>query len=631
MKRTGAFVAVLISFALATACIGDCALAQDAKERFKLLPRTTVAARHPEGRPEWSRSPAPVCIDGPGEQIDTRRFPHPESRPVIRRTPPIELPAPAVEEVPASKIPREFTPWWQAATFGPLRQSPAHIEVDVNSLIVDTLRHSARVRSISDNVVISQSITTRADSEFDTHAFMESKLVRTSVPTGSTLEAGANVPRLREEDWFYSAGVRRKNQYGGRLEAAQQIGLRNSNSNFFFPDNQGNSRLTLSYNQPLLNGAGTSYNNSLIVLANIDTCVALHRTAAELQDHLLSVAEAMWELHHQRTILLQKQRHLNRAEVILERLEKRRSLDSLESQIVRARSAVSMRRAELIRAGTAIRNAEARLRALVNSPTMLANRQAELVPVQPPRWSFVPVSMEDAVLTALENRPEINAAAQEIEAARVRLDVARNELLPVLDVVLETYVSALRGAYDIGNSLADQFSVGEPSYAAGFAFELPINRRSAKANHQRRQVELRQLSNRLQTAIEIVHADVEVAVREVETAYRELQARFTSMIAAELDVQYLQRRWEELPGDDRAASFSLADLLDAHDRLVLEEVSFDRAQADYTLSFAKLNRATGTLLQHEQIELLEANEDGLPAILFEKINADFEALSPSDD
>ena len=212
-----------------------------------------------------------------------------------------------------------------------------------------------------------------------------------------------------------------------------------------------------------MNRAGKAYNTSLIVLANIDTRIASDRTAAELQDHLLAVTETLWELYLQRSVLLQKQRHLGRAKVILVRLEKRRNVDSLDSQIARARAAVTMRGAELIRAATAIRNAEARTRALVNSPDMLANRDSELVPVQPPMGQFVPITMQDALIAALENRPEIDAATEEIQAARVRLNVTANELLPVLDVVLETYVSGLRGDHDIGRSWVDQFSVGEPS------------------------------------------------------------------------------------------------------------------------------------------------------------------------
>lgn len=536
----------------------------------------------------------------------------------VESPPAVDAPPPVVEELFDSVIPADFVPWWQRELLRPLRGMNAELTVDLNSLIVDTLRHSSQVRAISDNVIIAQTSIARAQAEFDVHAFMESKFVRTSVPTGSTLDAGFNVPRLRDEDFFYSAGVRRKNEFGGKFEVAQQFGSRDSNSQFFFPSNQGNARFTLSYNQPILNGAGECYNSSLIVLADIDTRIAAQRTAAELQDQLLVVTEAMWELFRQRAVLIQKRRHQARAAVILERLEKRREVDSLESQIARARAAVSMRRSEVIRADTSARNAESNLRAQVNSPAMLANRHAELVPIQIPTRDFLPISLEESMLTALENRAEVNTAIQEIDAARVRLGIAQNELLPVLDVVLETYVTGLQGDYDVGQAWVDQFGDGEPSYTAGFVFEVPLYRRAANAALQRRQVELRQLTSRFQIAVEQLHAEVEIAVREVETAYRELQAKYTSMVAAEIDVQYLQRRWEELPGDDRAASFLLADLLDSQDRLAFEELGFASAQVDYALSLTKLNRATGTLLKHERVEAIEAYQECLPMLLYEK-------------
>jgi len=529
-------------------------------------------------------------------------------------------------------IPSDFQPWWQAGVLRPIRESPQHITIDVNSLIIDTLRYSAQVRTISDNAIIAETSITRAAAEFDVRGFMETKLVRTSVPTGSTLEAGVDVARLREEDWFYRAGFRKKNTFGGRFEFAQKIGSKESNSEFFLPAQQGNSRLTLSYNQPLLNGAGEAYNSSLILLADVDTRVAANRTAVELQDQLLEVTQSMWELYVQRSLLLQKRRHLERATLIHNRLVKRRHVDSLGSQIARAGAAVAMRRTELIRAGTSIRNAEAFLRALVNSPAMLSDRRRELVPIQTPLSYFVPVDLEDALLTAIQNRPDIDAAAQEIEAARIRLDMARSELLPVLDAVLETYVSGLRGEFNIGRSFIDQFSMGEPSFTAGFVFEAPIHGRTARANHLRRQVELRQLSNKFQVAIQTLNADVEVAVREVETTFREMQSKYQSMVAAESDARYLQRRWESLPGDDRAASFMLEDLLDSQDRLAGSEFEFTQSQADYTISLTLLNRATGTLLKHERIELIRASDDcGVPMILFEKTGAAPENLPPSQE
>ena len=539
-------------------------------------------------------------------------------------------PLPAVENQPTPEtvLPRDGVPWWQVQSLKPLGQSPTTISVDVDSLVVQTLRYSARVQAISDTAIIAETNITRADAQFDASAFMESKFIRNSIPTGSTLEAGFNVPRLREEDWFYRAGLRRQNAAGGRFEIAQRVGIHDSNSNFFFPANQGNARMTLSYNQPLLNGAGVAYNTSLIVLAKFDTRIAIDRSAAELQDHLVEVTETLWQLYLQRCVLLQRQKHFERAQSIMTRLERRRDVDSLESQIARARAAVALRRTAVIRADTAIRNAESHLRSLVNSPDLLANRTMELVPRHAPSSDLVSVDMQRALITGLENRPEINAATQEVEAARVRLGVAQKELLPVLDAVLETYVSGLNGDYNIGRSLGDQFTLGGPSYTGGLVFDMPLGRRAAKANQTRRQAELRQLCSRFKATVETVTSEVEVAVREVETAYRELQAKDQAMQACDADMQYLQRRWEMVPGEDRAASFMLEDLLDAQDRLALSEFNVAQGQVEYTLSLTRLNRALGTLLKHEQVAIIRSSEQGAPKILFEKRDTARETLLP---
>ncbi len=248
--------------------------------------------------------------------------------------------------------------WWEGATISNLRPAVPALAININSLIYDALQNSARVQSVSEYVAIAESEICTAQAGFDPKLFAETKYNRLSIPTGTSLDAGFNVLRLREHNWYYSTGFRQKNMRGGNWELAQRIGTKDSNSQFFTPDNQGNSRLSLSYTQPLLSGAGRPYNQSLIVLATIDTRIAADRTTAELQDYLLSVTEAYWEIYRQRTAMLQKKLNFERASLILNYLQQRRDIDSTESQIAVVQSAVSLRAAELVQAETLIRNAE---------------------------------------------------------------------------------------------------------------------------------------------------------------------------------------------------------------------------------------------------------------------------------
>lgn len=533
---------------------------------------------------------------------------------------PADLPAPLQQhedDALFEEIPAGYVPWWRQSVLQPLRAAPRVHQVDLDALIISALAYSPRVRAVSEDVLIQETAVVEAQATFDVRAFAESKFFRKSEPIGNVLETGGP-PRLRDEDFAFSAGLRKRTPLGGSWEVSQEIGMRNSNSRFFTPEQQGNSCLVLSFDQPLLNGFGRAYNTSLIILADLDTTVAMDQTTAALEQQLTHIAEAYWELYLQRSALVQKRQHLERACAVLVELEQRRGVDALESQIVRARAAVAARQAELVRSAASVRNIEARMRALTSAPDLRSNPHAELIPQDPPETVRVEVSLPDALVTALQHRPEIDAASHEIRAASVRLKMSKNELLPALDLVLETYVMGIDTDYDIGQAWSDQFSVGEPSYSAGLVFEVPLHRRAAKARLQRRSLELRQVTEQFDETIAVLSAEVEIAVRDVTATYQEMVGKYRAMLAAQAEVDYASQRWQLMSGEDRSASLLLEDLLDAQDRLVTEEYGFALAQHLYTVSQTKLKRATGTLLQHEGVEAVRFCQGGLPQLQFQK-------------
>ena len=116
---------------------------------------------------------------------------------------------------------------------------------------------------------------------------------------------------------------------GGQFEASQRFGFEDNNSIYYkiptYLCPKGPPGSALSYTQPLLNGAGRAYNESVIVLAAIDAGVAADQFAAELQNHLLEVNKAYWTLYLERVTLLEKRHLLHEAEEILSELEARKN------------------------------------------------------------------------------------------------------------------------------------------------------------------------------------------------------------------------------------------------------------------------------------------------------------------
>jgi hypothetical protein len=197
--------------------------------------------------------------------------------------------------------------------------------------------------------------------------------------------------------------------------------------------------------------------------------------------------------------------------------------------------------------------------------------------------------------------------------------MSQKDLLPALQMVLETYAMGLDGGYDVTTAFGNQFSNGAPSYSAGLLFEVPLGNRAAQARYRRRQLEMRQLQNQLQTSLEQVKVDVELAVREVETYYREMNAQYEVMRASARELEYLMQRWQRLPGEDGAAGLILDDILSAQNVLVEAENSFVRAQAAYNVALVGLQRATGTMLQEEGVSVSISYSEELPRVIAEKV------------
>ncbi len=120
-----------------------------------------------------------------------------------------------------------------------------------------------------------------------------------------------------------------------------------------------------------------------------------------------------------------------------------------------------------------------------------------------------PCRMQAELAQALNCNPSLRAASEKIAAARVRLRVAENDLRPTLNLVVESYLHGLNGDYDLGQSLADQFAQGRPSYAGGLSYQRPYKNQVASAILRERRLDLRQLLLQLDQTMLAVSSDTQ--------------------------------------------------------------------------------------------------------------------------
>lgn len=535
---------------------------------------------------------------------------------VAEKTNPAQSELQQAADVPAVAI-SEKEMWWDHAVRSAIRPDDQTVLISVEDLLIRALQWSPQVKVFSELPVIRETSIIEADAAFDWHAFLDSRWDDTSDPVGNDLTVGGGGDRFNDHNLTAAMGARKRTRTGGNFEVAQRFGFQDNNSTFFVPDPQGTSRLVLSYTQPLMRGRGRCYNESLTVLARLDTNIATDEFHRQLQSHLLEVVRAYWGLYLERGVYLQQSRAYQRSVEIYERLKQRREIDAIESQLISAEAEVKSRRSRLKRSGVAVRNAEDRIRALVSDPA-LEGEHIELVPQDGPSYADFPVSMSESLTIAIQHRPEVNQALKQIQAACLRVNMSRHELMPVLNLVTEAYVSGLRGDADVGQAWGDQFSRGAPSYSIGLQFEVPINNRAARARHTRRRLELRQIQNQYETTVQTLKLETRVAVREVQTAFDEIDTMSSALEATNAKSDYILRRWQLMPGEGRTGSAVLEDLLAAQSQLARSENDFLKSVVTYNLALMNLKRATGLLLQEEQISVGRTQQNCLPTQVINK-------------
>ena len=497
-------------------------------------------------------------------------------------------------------------PWWAENGSSRLNPQAAVQGWSLEELIWLAVENSPLVQSVLVEPQILQAQATATNGQFDPNAFVESIFKDTSDPVGNTLTTGT-AGRLNDHIWNNSSGLRAKNTRGGSAELAQDFNFKDSNSNFFVPGNQADTKMVMRYTQPLMRGAGVTYNRSSYVVAALAANESMQEASKKIQEHAFSITSTYWELTAARASFRQIERGLKSLQELHDQLVGRSDIDTLRSQQLRAESAIFKQRSALAKAWAQVQAAEANLRAAVAAPSLRNGSREELIPLTlPADWKSL-VSRENELTTALNYHPEIQAIRTSLQASRVRLQVAENELRPTLNLVMEGYVRGLNGDFDAAKSLGDQFTTGAPSYSAGLSYLRPYNNTAAKAILRERRLELRRTLLELDHTLLTVGASVEGSVAQLEAAYSELESEVRSTLAINAELDYLVARWQDAFLDGTARNLLLDQLLNAEIQLIQAENGWARAQADHMIAIARLGLATGSLLPMVQPDLEGAN------------------------
>lgn len=377
------------------------------------------------------------------------------------------------------------------------------------------------------------------------------------------------------------------------------------------------SRVGVELRQPLLRDLAIDQERLSIHVAGEDR----RRTAAGLRititETVAAVERAYWNLVAARAAVDVRVDAVGLAERQLAETEERMARGAApETEAAQPRAQVEHRRGELLTAREAVTNAETALKLLILGDADADLWQETLVPEVDAPVETVPVDRGSAMARALEQRPELEAAAALIDRRQAEHRFARNRTLPSVDAVVSYDRFGMTGspneaASNLGGIppvIPDTYDgdwgtswsrIGNGDFDdlfAGLVLSYPIGNDAAQGGEAVARHVLRQAEAGLTRVRKRIRAEVLDAAAALETAGQRMEAARAQREAAEIQLGAEEDRYEAGLSTNFLVLTRQNDLSDAR----LDEIS---ARADYGIARTDLARATGELLERNHIDV----------------------------
>ena len=221
----------------------------------------------------------------------------------------------------------------------------------------------------------------------------------------------------------------------------------------------------------------------------------------------------------------------------------------------------------------------------------------------PSRASAMP--FEEALTAARRLRPEMDAAHRRVTIDDLNARVAKNLMLPHLDLTVQAQAAGLGGnqvaivgplgitspavASGLPTALGQLFAFSAPGYGAGLQLTLPFRSTAAQSQLADALVaKARDQYTERQVEQQII-LDVRQALTSIDLASASIEAATSARDLAQKNVEAEQQKYE-------LGTITAFELLDSQTRMATAESSLLSAFVGYQQAFISYRRATWTLL-----------------------------------
>ncbi len=348
------------------------------------------------------------------------------------------------------------------------------------------------------------------------------------------------------------------------------------------------SQATLSLVQPLMKGFGPTTFGRQIRFAAKDKQVAIQDlrevafdVVAAVRNAYLDTLQAQYELSYRETSV-ELARRIVRENVARVEAGILPPVEKLEAEV-----GLQTRERLLLDARRAYADALDRFNLLLD-----ADDKNEYLPIIEDFSMTYETSEDIGIESAMLRRPDVQRRMSEIEKIGIERSVARNALLPELDLVASY---SQNGLSDSAGSAFDSVRDGDyDSWELGLRFSYPLGSIAGRNNLQNVELRLRQERALLRQLHNDVRNQVRSAIRAIEVSRKKTEV-------AERGHELASEKLRILLKSREVGLATTRDVLDGEEDLASARTEQIASVADYFKALTEYLRVTGMLLESEGV------------------------------
>jgi outer membrane protein TolC len=305
-------------------------------------------------------------------------------------------------------------------------------------------------------------------------------------------------------------------------------------------------------------------------------------------DTVFAVQQGYWDLVFRVQDLGAKRESQKLAEDFLAENKIRVELGTLAPiELVQAATQSKRSEGDVIVAEAAVREAEDKLKETLNIAETLSTWRLRLQPTDtPPFTPIAEIPVEEKVLSALQNRPDVVQSQLTIASQEIARDVARNQRLPRVDLQGAASVNAFSN--DAGSTLSGIGDAEGYQWTLSLKFTYPLGNRAANNELQRQNLLLQQALVDQRKIQRTVVRQIFQTVRDVETLSKRVEVTRAATVLARTQLEAEQEKF-------RLGLSTSFNVLQFQSQLTTARSDETRALSDYNVALGKLDQVTGTL------------------------------------